>query len=52
MYLHYLHYCYYFFVINFLYFSGLLKLDITPPQDNLKYCLTPELIPVNYLQPV
>lgn len=26
--------------------QGLLKLDITPPQENLKYCLTPELIPV------
>uniref|UniRef100_A0A7M5X2J4 Dedicator of cytokinesis protein 7 n=2 Tax=Clytia hemisphaerica TaxID=252671 RepID=A0A7M5X2J4_9CNID len=26
--------------------TGLLKLDITPPQENLKYCLTPELIPV------
>ena len=27
--------------------QGLLKLDITPPPDNLKYCLTPELLQVS-----
>ncbi|XP_057299405.1 dedicator of cytokinesis protein 7-like isoform X1 [Hydractinia symbiolongicarpus] len=26
--------------------QGLLKLDITPPPDNLKYCLTPELLQI------
>ena len=30
----------------FDFFIGLLKLDITPPTDNLKYCLTPELLQV------